>query len=72
MKRIRQKRTACRILVGKHEGRGELVRSCHKLETTIKLNLKDLRQEYMDRIFWDQSSDQWLSVVNTATNLQVA
>jgi len=45
----------------------------HVVNERLLLNwiLKDVRQEYVDRTYWDQNSGQWLPVVNTLVNLRI-
>jgi hypothetical protein len=67
-------RNACRILVGKPEGKRSLGRQRRRLVDNIKM---DLREIGWDGVEWSgfnayaQNSDQWRALVNTVLNLRV-
>jgi hypothetical protein len=69
--RMREKRNAYRILVGKPEGKKPLGTPRRRWEDNIKI---DLRETGWDRIDWidlAQDRDQWRALVNTVMNLRV-
>jgi hypothetical protein len=67
--RMREKRNAYRILVGKPEGKGPVGRPRRKWVVNIKL---DLRETVLDGVYWiDVVRDQWRALVNTVMNLRV-
>jgi hypothetical protein len=63
-----EKRNACRILVGKPEGKRPLGRLKHRWVDNIKM---DLREIGWDWIALAQDRDQWRAVVNAVMNLWV-
>jgi hypothetical protein len=65
----RMKRNACRILVGKSEGKGPLERSRRRWVGNIKMGRKDIGWGGMDRIDLFQDRDQWRTLVNMLMNL---
>jgi hypothetical protein len=65
------KRNACRILVGKPEGKRPLGRPRHRWMDTIKMHLREIGWGGMDLIDWAQNRDQWRTLVNTVMNLWV-
>jgi hypothetical protein len=66
-----EKSNACRILVGKPEGKRLLGRPRSKLVDNILINLRAIGWDGMDWIDLAQDRDQWRAVVNTVMNLQV-
>jgi hypothetical protein len=64
-------RGACRILVGKPEGRRPLGRPRHRWEENIKMDLQEVGWESVDWIVMTQDRDRWLAVVNVVMNLRV-
>jgi hypothetical protein len=64
------KRTAYRILVGKPEGMRSLGRPRCSLVDYIKINLREIPLDGMDRIDLTQDRDQWRALVNTLMNLR--
>jgi hypothetical protein len=64
--RIRAKRNAYRILVGKPEGRRPLGRPRRRWVDNIKTDLKEI--EWVDLA---QDKDHWRALVNTVMNLRV-
>jgi hypothetical protein len=69
--RIAEKRNACRILVGKPEGKRSLGRPRRRCVDNIK---KDLREIGWDGVDWSdmlQDRVQWKVLVNTVLNLRV-
>jgi hypothetical protein len=65
------KRNACRILVGKPEGKRPLGRTRHGWEDNIKMDLKGIGWGGMDWIDLAQDRDQWKALVNTVMTLRV-
>jgi hypothetical protein len=68
--RTGDKRNACRILVGKPEGKRPLGRPRRRWVDNIKMDLRD-KWDGMDWIDLAQDRDQWWALVNTIMNLQV-
>jgi hypothetical protein len=66
-----EKRNACRILVGKPEGKRPLGRPRCRWEDNIRMDLREIGCGGMDWIDLAQSRDQWMALVNTVINLQV-
>ena len=65
---VREKRHACKILVGKPEGKRPLGRSSHRWEDNIKFELQEVR----GGVDWDylaQDRDKWRAVVNAVMKL---
>jgi hypothetical protein len=65
------KRIACRILVGKPEGKRQLGRPMHRWEDNIKMNLREIGWGGMGWIDMAEDRDQWRALVNTVMNLEV-
>jgi hypothetical protein len=72
VERMRKKRTAYRILVGKPEGIRPLGRQRRRWVYNIKMDLREIRWNSMDWIDLAQNRDQWSAIVNTGMNLRVA
>jgi hypothetical protein len=68
--RVRGKRGAYRILVGRPEGRRQLGRPRRRWEDNIKIDLQVVGWR-MDWIELAQDRDRWWAVVNAVMNLQV-
>jgi hypothetical protein len=68
-----EKRIACRILVGKPEGRRPLGIPRHtcKWVDNIKMDLREIGWDGMDWIDLAQDRDQWRPLVNAVLNLRV-
>jgi hypothetical protein len=60
-----EKRNACRILVGKPEGKRPLGIPRRRLEDTIKMVLRGIGWCDMDWIDLVQDRDRWRALVNT-------
>jgi hypothetical protein len=58
--RMREKRNAYRISVGKPEGKRSLGRPGRRLEDNIKMDLREIGWGGMDWINLAQDSEQWL------------
>jgi hypothetical protein len=65
------KRNACRILVGKPDGKRPPGIFRRRWEDNIKMDLRDIGWDGMDWIdvVWDM--DQWRALANTVVNLRV-
>jgi hypothetical protein len=59
---------ACRILVGKPEGKRPLRRPRRRWEDTIKMDLREIGCGGMEWIDLAQDRDQWRALVNTVMN----
>jgi hypothetical protein len=66
-----EKRNACRILVGKPEGKRPLGRPRHRWVDNIKMDLREIRWGSMDWIDLAQDRNQWRALVKTVMNLRV-
>jgi hypothetical protein len=66
-----EKRNACRISVGKPEGKSPLRRPKRRWEDNIKMDLREIGLGGIDRIDLAQDRDQWKALVNTVMNLRV-
>jgi hypothetical protein len=62
---------ACRILVGRPEGRRPLGRPKRTWEDIIKMGLQEVGWEGVDWIDMAQDRDRWRSVVSAVMNLRV-
>jgi hypothetical protein len=60
-----EKRNACRILVGKPEGKGLLGRPRRRWKENIKMDLREIGWGVMDWIDLAQDRDQWRALVRT-------
>jgi hypothetical protein len=63
---------ACRVWVGKREGKRTVGRPRHKWEANIMTNLKEIRWDCMDWNDLDQDRDQWRSLVNAVMYIKVS
>jgi hypothetical protein len=66
-----EKRNACRILVGKPEGKRPPGRSRHRKVDNIKLDLREIGWDGMDCIDLVQDRDKRRTLVSTVMNLRV-
>jgi hypothetical protein len=66
-----EKRNACRILVGKPEGRRPLGRPRRRWEDNIIMDLGEIGWGVMYWIDLAQDRDQWRALVNTVMNFRV-
>jgi hypothetical protein len=62
---------ACRILLGKSEGKRPLGRLRHRWVDSIKIDLRETRWDGMDWFDLAQDRDQWRALLNTVMNLRV-
>jgi hypothetical protein len=69
--RMGEKRNAYRILVGKPEGKRRLGRRRSRWVDNIKMDLREIGWDGIDRIDLAQDRDQWRAVVNTVIKLRV-
>jgi hypothetical protein len=67
----REKRNACRILVGNSEGQRPLGRPRPRWVDNIKMILREIGRDGMDWIDLAQDRDQWRALVNAVMNLRV-
>jgi hypothetical protein len=65
------KKKACRILVGRPEGKRPLGRPRRRWEDNVKLDLRQVGCGGMDWFDLAQDRDQWSALVNTVMNLLV-
>jgi hypothetical protein len=70
--RIGAKRNACRILLGKPDGKIPLGRPRRRCVNNIKIDLREMGWDDMDWLDLAQDTDQWRALVNTVMNLQVS
>jgi hypothetical protein len=68
--RMGERRNACKILVGKPEGRRPLGRPRRWVDN-IKIDLRDIGWDGINWIDLAQERDQWRALVNTVINLLV-
>jgi hypothetical protein len=64
-------RNAYRLLVGKPEGKRPLGRPRRRWMDNIKMDLRDVGWDGMDRIHLARDRGQWSALVNTVMNLRV-
>jgi hypothetical protein len=64
-------RNACKILIGKPEGKRPLGRSRRRWENDIRMDLREIGLEVVNWMHLAQDRDQWRAVVNTVINLRV-
>jgi hypothetical protein len=69
--RMGEKRNACRILVGKPEGKRPLERQRRMWVDNIKIHLREIGWDGMKWIDLVQDRDQWRALLNTIMNLRV-
>jgi hypothetical protein len=69
--RMGETRNAYRILVVQPEGKRPLGRQRRRWVDNIKMDLREIGWDGMDRIEMAQDRDQWMAVVNTVMNLRV-
>jgi hypothetical protein len=69
--RMGEMRNACRKLVGKPEGKRPLGRQRRMWVDNIKIDIREIGCDGMDRIDLAQDRDQWRALVNTVMNLRV-
>jgi hypothetical protein len=69
--RMGEKRNACRILVGKPEGKRALGRRRRRWVDNIKMDLREVGWDGVDWMDMAQDRDQWRALVNTVLNFRV-
>jgi len=69
--RMGERRSLCRVLVGKPKGRRPLGRPRRRWEDNIKMDLKEVGCGVMDWIELAQNRDRWRALVNAVMNLRV-
>jgi hypothetical protein len=62
---------ACKILVGKAEGRRQLRRQRRRWVNYIKVDVRQIGRSGVDWVDLVQDRDQWRALVNTVINLPV-
>jgi hypothetical protein len=70
--RMRDRRRAYRVLVGRPEGRKPLVRPRRRWEDNIKMDLQEVGWGGINWIDMAQDRDRWRAVVSAVMNLRVA
>jgi len=68
---MENRRSICRVLVGKPEGKRPLGRPRRKWEDNIKMDLQEVGCGVMDWIELAQDRDRWRALVNAVMNLRV-
>jgi hypothetical protein len=71
VERVRDKRNAYRILVGKPEGKRPLGKPRRRWLDNIKIDVRVIRWGGMEWMNLAQDRDQWRALVNTVMNLRV-
>jgi hypothetical protein len=66
-----EKRNACRISVGKPEGKSPLGRPRRRWEDNIRMDLREIGWNSMDWMDLAQDRVQWRALVNTVMNFRV-
>jgi hypothetical protein len=69
--RMWEKRSACRIFVGKPKGKRPLRTPRRRWEDSIKMDLREIELGGMDWIDLVQDRDHWRALVNTVMNFRV-
>jgi hypothetical protein len=69
--RMGEDRGACRVSVGKPEGKRPLVRPRRRCVDNIMMDLQEVRCGYVDWIGLAQDMDSWRTLVSAVTNLRV-
>jgi hypothetical protein len=67
-----EKTNACRILVGKPEGKRQLGRPRHRWVDNIRMELGEIEWSGVDWIGLAKDRNRWRVLVNTVMNLQVS
>ena len=68
---IEQSRNACRVLLGKSEGKIHLGRSRHRWEDNIKMDLREVGCDPGEWIDLAEDRGQWRAYVRAVMNLRV-
>jgi hypothetical protein len=69
--RLRTKKNAHRLLMGKSEGKRPLGRPRRRCVDNIKMDLREIGWDAMDWIDLAQGRDQWRALENAVMNLRV-
>ena len=69
--RIGEVRGACRVLVGKPEGKRPLGRPRRRWVDNLRMDLQEVRCGYVDWIGLAQDTDRWRTLVSVVMNLRV-
>jgi len=69
--RVWEKRSAHRVLVGKHEGKRRLGRPKHRWKDNITMGLQEVKWEGMEWYYMAEDRDRWRAVVIAVMNLRV-
>ena len=69
--RMGERRSACRVLVGKREGKKPLVKPSHRWEDNIKMDLQDVGLGGVSWIDLARNRGRWRAFVKAAMNLRV-
>jgi hypothetical protein len=64
-------RNACRIMVGKPEGRRPLGRPRRRWVDNITMDLREIGRNGVDWVDLAQDRDHWRALVNTVMNIRV-
>jgi hypothetical protein len=68
---MRDTKNACKILVGKPEGKRPLGRFKRSSEDNIRMDLREIGWEGVDRVHRAQGEEQWQALVNMVMNIRV-
>jgi hypothetical protein len=68
---MRVMRNAYKTLVIRYKGNRPFGRPRRKWEDNIRMDIKEVVWEDVDRMHMAQDRDQWRGLVNTAVNLQL-
>jgi hypothetical protein len=68
---MREKRNACRLLVGKQEGKRPLGRPGRRWVDNIRMDLGEVGCGDVDWIGLAQDRNRWRALVNSVLNLRV-
>jgi hypothetical protein len=69
--RMGEKRNAYRILVAKPEGRKPLGKSRRKWVDNVKIDLREIGCDGVDRVDLAQDRDQWRALMKTVMKLRI-
>jgi hypothetical protein len=67
-----ERRGACRVLVGKPEGKKPLKRLRLRWKDNIKMDLKEIGWDCLNWIALAEDRDKWQAFVNTAMKLSLS
>jgi hypothetical protein len=66
---MEEMRNSYSIVVGKPEGKRPLGRPRHRWDDNMRMDLRELGWEGVDRFHLAQARDHWQALVNTVMNL---